>query len=78
MNSIFQRQRSVSLSSLDGEVDLELDGKSRKISTNVGKWPCRSQASTHSLNEADFVQVTAFKFYFSYLSFASSLIFNKY
>ncbi|XP_033224270.1 rho guanine nucleotide exchange factor 2 isoform X2 [Belonocnema kinseyi] len=54
------RQRSVSLSSLDGEVDLELDGKHRKVSTNVSKWTCRSQASTHSLNEADFVQ-SAFK-----------------
>ncbi|XP_024940076.1 rho guanine nucleotide exchange factor 2 [Cephus cinctus] len=50
------RQRSISLSSLDSEMDLELDGKSRTGSSSVGNRACRSQSSTHSLNEADLVQ----------------------
>lgn len=52
----FQRQRSISLSSLDSENELELDGKSVGP-VSVGNRACRSQTSTHSLNEADLVQV---------------------
>lgn len=54
---LFQRQRSISLSSLDSEMELELDGKSCSGPVGVGNRACRSQASTHSLNEADLVQV---------------------
>ncbi|KAG7206339.1 hypothetical protein KM043_003710 [Ampulex compressa] len=50
------RQRSISLSSLDSEMELELDGKSCTGPVGVGNRACRSQASTHSLNEADLVQ----------------------
>nr|XP_050855478.1 rho guanine nucleotide exchange factor 28 isoform X1 [Vespula vulgaris] len=50
------RQRSISLSSLDSEMELELDGKSCSGPVGVGNRACRSQASTHSLNEADLVQ----------------------
>lgn len=53
----FQRQRSISLSSLDSENELELDGKSCTGPVGVGNRACRSQTSTHSLNEADLVQV---------------------
>ncbi|XP_070169964.1 rho guanine nucleotide exchange factor 28 isoform X8 [Polyergus mexicanus] len=50
------RQRSISLSSLDSENELELDGKSCAGPVSVGNRACRSQTSTHSLNEADLVQ----------------------
>ncbi|XP_014473860.1 PREDICTED: rho guanine nucleotide exchange factor 18 isoform X3 [Dinoponera quadriceps] len=50
------RQRSISLSSLDSENELELDGKSCTGPVAVGNRACRSQTSTHSLNEADLVQ----------------------
>ncbi|XP_043500724.1 rho guanine nucleotide exchange factor 28 isoform X2 [Polistes fuscatus] len=50
------RQRSISLSSLDSEMELELDGKSCSGTVGVGNRACRPQASTHSLNEADLVQ----------------------
>ncbi|XP_032669735.1 rho guanine nucleotide exchange factor 18-like isoform X4 [Odontomachus brunneus] len=50
------RQRSISLSSLDSENELELDGKSCTGPVTVGNRACRSQTSTHSLNEADLVQ----------------------
>ncbi|XP_066589609.1 rho guanine nucleotide exchange factor 2 isoform X2 [Prorops nasuta] len=50
------RQRSISLSSLDSEMELELDGKSCTGAVGAGNRACRSQASTHSLNEADLVQ----------------------
>ena len=53
----FQRQRSISLSSLDSEMEIELHGKSCTRPVGVGNRTCRSQASTHSLNEADLVQV---------------------
>lgn len=53
----FQRQRSISLSSLDSENELELDGKSCAGPVGVSNRACRSQTSTHSLNEADLVQV---------------------
>lgn len=53
----FQRQRSISLSSLDSENELELDGKSCTGPVGVSNRTCRSQTSTHSLNEADLVQV---------------------
>jgi len=53
----FQRQRSISLSSLDSENELELDGKPCAGPVSVGNRACRSQTSTHSLNEADLVQV---------------------
>lgn len=56
----FQKQRSISLSSLDGEIDLMLDSKPRKPSTCNNERTCRSQISTHSLNEADFIQVKYF------------------
>ncbi|XP_043282819.1 rho guanine nucleotide exchange factor 28 isoform X3 [Venturia canescens] len=55
------RQRSISLSSLDSEMELEMDGKSRSSVAGVGNRSCRSQASTHSLNEADLVQKIAMK-----------------
>ncbi|KAK0161983.1 hypothetical protein PV327_008373 [Microctonus hyperodae] len=51
------RQRSISLSSLDSEMDLESDSKSRSPCAGVANRSCRSQTSTHSLNEADFVQI---------------------
>ncbi|XP_057319887.1 rho guanine nucleotide exchange factor 18 isoform X4 [Microplitis mediator] len=51
------RQRSISLSSLDSEMDLESDGKSRSPCAGVTNRSCRSQTSTHSLNEADLVQI---------------------
>lgn len=38
-------------------MELELDGKSCSGPVGVGNRACRSQASTHSLNEADLVQV---------------------
>ncbi|XP_025156350.1 A-kinase anchor protein 13 isoform X3 [Harpegnathos saltator] len=50
------RQRSISLSSLDSENELELDGKSCTGPVAVSNRACRSQTSTHSLNEADLVQ----------------------
>ncbi|XP_012347640.1 A-kinase anchor protein 13 isoform X4 [Apis florea] len=50
------RQRSISLSSLDSEMEIELHGKSCTRPVGVGNRTCRSQASTHSLNEADLVQ----------------------
>ncbi|XP_076750356.1 rho guanine nucleotide exchange factor 18 cysts isoform X2 [Xylocopa sonorina] len=50
------RQRSISLSSLDSEMEIELHGKSSTRPVGVGNRACRSQASTHSLNEADLVQ----------------------
>ncbi|XP_011256225.1 rho guanine nucleotide exchange factor 18 isoform X3 [Camponotus floridanus] len=50
------RQRSISLSSLDSENELELDGKPCAGPVSVGNRACRSQTSTHSLNEADLVQ----------------------
>ncbi|XP_015429693.1 PREDICTED: A-kinase anchor protein 13 [Dufourea novaeangliae] len=50
------RQRSISLSSLDSEMEIELQGKSCTRPVGVGNRACRSQASTHSLNEADLVQ----------------------
>ncbi|XP_017761271.1 PREDICTED: rho guanine nucleotide exchange factor 18 isoform X2 [Eufriesea mexicana] len=50
------RQRSISLSSLDSEMDIELHGKSCTRPVGVSSRACRSQASTHSLNEADLVQ----------------------
>ncbi|XP_033334273.1 rho guanine nucleotide exchange factor 18 cysts isoform X3 [Megalopta genalis] len=50
------RQRSISLSSLDSEMEIELQGKSCTRPVGVGSRACRSQASTHSLNEADLVQ----------------------
>nr|XP_034189143.1 rho guanine nucleotide exchange factor 2-like isoform X2 [Osmia lignaria] len=50
------RQRSISLSSLDSEMEIELHGKSCARPVGVGSRACRSQASTHSLNEADLVQ----------------------
>ncbi|XP_076176427.1 rho guanine nucleotide exchange factor 18 cysts isoform X3 [Ptiloglossa arizonensis] len=50
------RQRSISLSSLDSEMDIELHGKPCTRPVGVGNRACRSQASTHSLNEADLVQ----------------------
>lgn len=53
----FQRQRSISLSSLDSENELELDGKSCTGPVGVNNRACRSQTSTHSLNEADLIQV---------------------
>lgn len=54
-----QKQRSVSLSSLDdnSDVDLEPENKSRKRETNNKNRTSISQSSTHSLNEADFVKV---------------------
>lgn len=52
-----QRQRSISLSSLDSEMEIELHGKSCTRPVGVASRACRSQASTHSLNEADLVQV---------------------
>ncbi|KAH0956661.1 hypothetical protein HN011_006687 [Eciton burchellii] len=55
-NMVNIRQRSISLSSLDSENELELDGKSCTGPVNVGNRACRSQTSTHSLNEADLVQ----------------------
>ncbi|XP_053596914.1 rho guanine nucleotide exchange factor 18 isoform X3 [Microplitis demolitor] len=55
------RQRSISLSSLDSEMDLESDGKSRSPCAGVTNRSCRSQTSTHSLNEADLVQKLAVK-----------------
>ncbi|XP_011311004.1 rho guanine nucleotide exchange factor 18 isoform X3 [Fopius arisanus] len=55
------RQRSISLSSLDSEMDLEIDGKSRSPCASVANRSCRSQTSTHSLNEADFVQIDPHK-----------------
>lgn len=54
---LFQRQRSISLSSLDSELDLELDNKPHPAGTGVGSKASRAQASTHSLNEADLIQV---------------------
>lgn len=55
----FQRQRSISLSSLENESEneLELDGKSCTGPVSVNNRACRSQTSTHSLNEADLLQV---------------------
>lgn len=53
----FQRQRSISLSSLDSENEIELDGKSCTGPVGVNNRACRSQTSTHSLNEADLLQV---------------------
>ncbi|XP_020712044.2 rho guanine nucleotide exchange factor 28 isoform X3 [Athalia rosae] len=50
------RQRSISLSSLDSELDLELDNKPHNAGTGVGGRTSRAQASTHSLNEADLIQ----------------------
>ena len=50
------RQRSISLSSLDSEMEIELHGKSGTRPVGIGNRTCRSQASTHSLNEADLVQ----------------------
>ncbi|XP_051163031.1 rho guanine nucleotide exchange factor 28 isoform X2 [Leptopilina boulardi] len=50
------KQRSISLNSLDGEIDLVLGAKPRKQSTCDKERPSRSPASTHSLNEADFIQ----------------------
>nr|XP_012147664.1 PREDICTED: rho guanine nucleotide exchange factor 18-like isoform X2 [Megachile rotundata] len=50
------RQRSISLSSLDSEMEIELHGKPCTRPAGVGSRACRSQASTHSLNEADLVQ----------------------
>uniref|UniRef100_A0ABD2XQX9 Rho guanine nucleotide exchange factor 18 n=1 Tax=Trichogramma kaykai TaxID=54128 RepID=A0ABD2XQX9_9HYME len=50
------RQRSISLSSLDSDMDMELDGK-RPRETSSKPRTSVSQSSTHSLNEADFVQV---------------------
>ncbi|XP_071573187.1 uncharacterized protein Cyst isoform X3 [Temnothorax nylanderi] len=50
------RQRSISLSSLDSENELELDGKPCSGSASVSNRACRSQTSTHSLNEADLLQ----------------------
>ncbi|CAK9818677.1 A-kinase anchor protein 13 [Anthophora plagiata] len=50
------RQRSISLSSLDSEMEIELHGKSCARPVGVVSRACRSQASTHSLNEADLVQ----------------------
>ncbi|XP_011057016.1 PREDICTED: rho guanine nucleotide exchange factor 18 isoform X2 [Acromyrmex echinatior] len=50
------RQRSISLSSLDSENEMELDGKSCTGPVGVSNRACRSQTSTHSLNEADLVQ----------------------
>ncbi|XP_012532331.1 A-kinase anchor protein 13 isoform X2 [Monomorium pharaonis] len=50
------RQRSISLSSLDSENEIELDGKSCTGPAGVSNRACRSQTSTHSLNEADLVQ----------------------
>ncbi|XP_076237444.1 rho guanine nucleotide exchange factor 18 cysts isoform X2 [Calliopsis andreniformis] len=50
------RQRSISLSSLDSEMEIELYGKSCTRPVGVSNRTCRSQASTHSLNEADLVQ----------------------
>ncbi|XP_034947082.1 rho guanine nucleotide exchange factor 28 isoform X2 [Chelonus insularis] len=50
------RQRSISLSSLDSEIDLESDRKLRSPCVSVTNRSCRSQTSTHSLNEADLVQ----------------------
>ncbi|XP_053972864.1 rho guanine nucleotide exchange factor 2 isoform X2 [Hylaeus volcanicus] len=50
------RQRSISLSSLDSEMEIELHGKPCTRPVGVGNRACRSQASTHSLNEADLVQ----------------------
>lgn len=50
------RQRSISLSSLDSEMEIELHGKSCSRPVGTGSRACRSQASTHSLNEADLIQ----------------------
>ncbi|XP_011640478.1 rho guanine nucleotide exchange factor 18 isoform X2 [Pogonomyrmex barbatus] len=50
------RQRSISLSSLDSENEIELDGKSCTGPVGVSNRACRSQTSTHSLNEADLIQ----------------------
>ncbi|KOX74133.1 A-kinase anchor protein 13 [Melipona quadrifasciata] len=50
------RQRSISLSSLDSEMEIELHGKSCSRPVGAGSRACRSQASTHSLNEADLIQ----------------------
>ncbi|XP_076636511.1 rho guanine nucleotide exchange factor 18 cysts isoform X2 [Colletes latitarsis] len=50
------RQRSISLSSLDSEMEIELHGKPCTRPVGVGSRACRSQASTHSLNEADLEQ----------------------
>ncbi|XP_058807396.1 A-kinase anchor protein 13 isoform X2 [Phymastichus coffea] len=50
------RQRSISLSSLDSDMDLELDGKTRTRDQSGKPRTSVSQSSTHSLNEADFVQ----------------------
>ncbi|XP_063993193.1 rho guanine nucleotide exchange factor 28 isoform X2 [Diachasmimorpha longicaudata] len=55
------RQRSISLSSLDSEMDLEIDGKSTSACASVANRSCRSQTSTHSLNEADLVQIDPHK-----------------
>ncbi|XP_076176426.1 rho guanine nucleotide exchange factor 18 cysts isoform X2 [Ptiloglossa arizonensis] len=55
-NMVNIRQRSISLSSLDSEMDIELHGKPCTRPVGVGNRACRSQASTHSLNEADLVQ----------------------
>ncbi|XP_046618335.1 rho guanine nucleotide exchange factor 28 isoform X2 [Neodiprion virginianus] len=52
----FQRQRSISLSSLESELDLDLDSKPHPTGTVPGSKASRSQASTHSLNEADLIQ----------------------
>lgn len=57
IDEIFQKQRSISLNSLDGEIDLVLGNKPQKQSTCDKERPSRSPASTHSLNEADFIQV---------------------
>nr|XP_012147665.1 PREDICTED: rho guanine nucleotide exchange factor 18-like isoform X3 [Megachile rotundata] len=54
--TLFWRQRSISLSSLDSEMEIELHGKPCTRPAGVGSRACRSQASTHSLNEADLVQ----------------------
>ncbi|XP_043472826.1 rho guanine nucleotide exchange factor 2 isoform X3 [Leptopilina heterotoma] len=56
IDDIFQKQRSISLNSLDGEIDLVLGNKPQKQSTCDKERPSRSPASTHSLNEADFIQ----------------------
>ncbi|KAJ8679291.1 hypothetical protein QAD02_015078, partial [Eretmocerus hayati] len=50
------RQRSISLSSLESDLDLELDNKSRTRDASNKPRTSVSQSSTHSLNEADFIQ----------------------